>query len=103
MSDYETRPMWVLDIKRPQRGVRLTDCEIHIGPKAIYGVAVHRSGTRARKVRHFYGVSMFGTREAAERAVYAYAAEIVNSFWHQCFAFTDVSDCRRLLAARRAA
>jgi len=100
---HETRPMWVLDIKRPQCGVRLTDCEIHIGPKAIYGVAILRNGARARKVRHFYGASMFGTREAAERAVYAYAAGIVNSFWHQRFAHADWLECKALLAARRAA
>lgn len=98
---HETRPMWVLDIRYPQRGIRLTDCEIHIGPKAIYGVAVRRAGWRNQKVRHFYGSSMFGTREAAERAVYAYAAEIVNSFWHQGFAHSTWLECKALLAARR--
>lgn len=102
-DEIETRPMWVLDIKRPQRGVRLVDCEIHIGPKAIYGVAIYRDRIRARYMRHFYGASMFGTREAAERAAYAYMAEIVNSFWHQRFAWGDVDECRRALAARRSA
>lgn len=101
MPKNEIRPMWVLNIKRPWEGPRSAECEIHIGPKQIYGVALYKTGRRLAEHRHFYGVSMFGTQEAALRECYARMNEFEKNWYNQRFFWEGVHACRELLKARK--
>lgn len=95
MAKYETRNMVVINTKKPWVRPHAALVEIHIGPKQIYG--------EWRDRRFVYGVSMFGTLEAAERERFARMRDYVASFWNQRFAWNGVYACQLALKAGRSA
>lgn len=95
MSKYETRNMVLLNTKKPWVRPHLALVEIHIGPKQIYG--------KWRDRRFVYGVSMFGTEEAALRGCYRRVEEFVADWYNQKFFYDAVQMCKARLAQRRSA
>lgn len=96
MAKHECRNMVLISTKKPWLKPYTWPVEIHIGPKQIYG-------ERGNGRRFVYGVSMFGTMEAAERERFARMREYVKSFWNQRFAWHGVYACQIGLKAGRLA
>ena len=86
MSDKEVRHMWLINLKRPWLRPYRKLVEISICQKVILG----REPFRA----HTYGVSMFGTPEAAERERRLRMVEMEKSFWHRVHNWNGVHQCR---------
>lgn len=92
----ECRNMVLISTKKPWIRPYTCPVELHIGPKQIYG-------ERGNGRRFIYGVSMFGTLEAAERERHARMREFVDSLWNQRFNWQNVYACKLALEAGRLA